>query len=253
MRRFKCKRDDLTIRGRIFGDTSVKRTVVILSHCFLANQKSCRAYAEMLAKQGFICLTFDFCGGGLGVKSDGKTEDMTVLTEVLDLKAIIACVKRKSFTDRIVLMGCSQGGFVSAMVARRLKDDIAGLILLFPAFCIPDDARKGQMMAYHFDPEHIPDLLGKFPMKLGGDYAKTVLNMNIHEEIKGYEGPVLYLHGTEDKIVDIAYAREAHTYYEDCVYHEIDGGGHGFRGKYDQEARRYLMDFVASHFGDNSV
>ena len=49
-------------------------------------------------------------------KSDGKTTEMSVLTETKDLEAVIEYVRNLSYTDseKILLMGCSQGGFVSA-------------------------------------------------------------------------------------------------------------------------------------------
>ena len=47
---------------------------------------------------------------------------MTVLTEAADLEAVIryAQAQPESDPDHLILMGCSQGGFVSAMVAARL-------------------------------------------------------------------------------------------------------------------------------------
>ena len=66
---------------------------------------------------GYVAFTFDFCGGyAMCGKSDGKTTEMSVLTETKDLKAVIEYVRNLSYTDseKILLMGCSQGGFVSA-------------------------------------------------------------------------------------------------------------------------------------------
>ena len=37
-------------------------------------------------------------------------------------------------------MGCSQGGFVSALVAAKNNFPIEKLVLFYPALCIPDDA-----------------------------------------------------------------------------------------------------------------
>ena len=51
-------------------------------------------------------------------KSDGKTTEMSVLTEVKDLEVVIDYVSTLPYVnkDKIFLMGCSQGGFVSALV-----------------------------------------------------------------------------------------------------------------------------------------
>ncbi len=110
--------------------------------------------------------------------------------------------------------------------------------------CIPDDARKGRMMFYTFDPGQLPDILGRFPMKLGGNYAGTVMRMDPYQEMKGYDGPVLLVHGTADKIVNIRYTRRLKEIYPDCRYEEIDGGGHMFKGKADEQARRILREYM---------
>ena len=54
--------------------------------------------------------------------------------------------------DETVLMGCSQGGFVSAIAASRLHDKISKLVLFYPAFCIPDDARADTTLGLSFFP-----------------------------------------------------------------------------------------------------
>ena len=242
---FSCQRNDMTIRGYIFGQLQNQHEVVILSHGLLANQQTVEEYAKVLANEGYITVTFDFNGGGLHSKSDGNTDDMTVLTEKADLMAVIEAVFTNLHPRSISLMGCSQGGFVSALVANELGEQIIHkLILFYPALCIPDDARSGHMMFYKFDPNNVPNLLGRFPMKLGGDYARTVMDMNPYEEIKDYSGPVLLVHGTNDKIVNIRYARNATSCFQNCEYHEIEGGGHGFNKEHDRIAIKYLQEFM---------
>ncbi len=237
-------RDGLTIRGHLWGKADHPQPAVILSHGFLANERMCRKYAKLLAEMGFLAITYDFCGGGIVCRSDGRSQDMTVLTEKADLLAVIEGVKARYAPTSLSLLGCSQGGFVSGLVAAELgAEAIASLMLFYPAVCIPDDARSGKMMFYRFDPDHIPDLLGRFPMRLGGDYARTVINMNPYEEMKGYTGPTLLIHGTADKIVNVRYARTLKDVYPDCRYEEIQGAGHGFKGKADVLACRILREF----------
>lgn len=243
---FSCKRDDLTINGFVFGRSEKKKPAVILCHGFLANQKMCKKYAELFANIGYVSFTFDFCGGGLMCKSGGKSENMTLLTEKADLCAVYDYVKKLDYVEpeRISVLGCSQGGFVSALFAKERPEAIENLMLLYPALCIPDDARDGKMMFFRFDPKNIPDTLGRFPMKLGGNYARTVINMDPFAEIGGFSGRVLLLHGTADKIVDISYARRAKELYPNCTYREIEGGGHMFRKEYDEKACRILGEFM---------
>ena len=187
----------------------------------------------------------NFCGGGIFSRSDGLSQDMTLFTEKADLLTVVKSIKKWFSPKSITLLGCSQGGFVSGLLAAELGEKVVDrLILFYPAVCIPDDARKGKMMFFRFDPNHIPAVLGRFPMKLGGDYARTVIGMNPYEAMKGYNGPVLLLHGTADKIVNIRYARKLREIYPNCRYEEIEGGGHMFKGKADQQACLILRNFM---------
>ena len=240
-----CSRDDLKIRGHVFGKKSHPQDAVILCHGFMANERMCRKYAKLLADMGFLTVTFDFCGGGLLSRSDGRSQDMTIFTEKKDLLAVMESVKSQYFPKSISLLGCSQGGFVSGLLAAELGEKVIGrLILLYPAVCIPDDARKGKMMFFRFDPGSIPAVLGHFPMKLGGDYARTVIDMNPYEALKGYTGQVLLMHGTADKIVDISYSRKLKDIYPNCRYEEIEGGGHMFKGSADARACDILRNYM---------
>ena len=210
---------------------------------------------------GYVAFTFDFCGGSaMCGKSDGKTTEMSVLTETKDLKAVIEYVRNLSYTDseKILLMGCSQGGFVSALVAAKNNFPIEKLVLFYPALCIPDDARAGKMMMVKFDPQNVPDTFRCGLMKLGCCYAMDVMQMDAFAEIKNYTGRVCIVHGTKDKIVDVSYAKRAAEAYKSTMpigmqdskrvqLHFIDGGGHMFSKKHDVIAMKLLKEFAAKH------
>lgn len=243
---FSCHRGDLTIRGYVFRKEAGVLPAIIICHGFMANQRSVSQYAELAADLGFAAFTFDFCGGCLKGRSDGKQSEMSVLTEVEDLKAVIEYIKHRNDVDadHISLMGCSQGGVVCALTAAKMQKEIERLILFYPALCIPDDARRGRMMFAKFDPDNIPPVVSRFPMKLGAVYVKDVINMNIYDEIQGYDGPVLLVHGTKDDIVDVSYSRKAKEIYRQCTYVEIDGAGHGFNRDYDRTAMDAVKEFL---------
>ena len=244
---FECKRDDLTIRGTEYRPEGENLPIAIVSHGFMAWQDTVRQYAKELARVGYCAYCFDFCGGSVMKKgkSDGATTDMSVLTEVQDLEAVIEYVQSLPYTgNELLLMGCSQGGFVSALVAAKHPESVNKLVLFYPALCIPDDARAGKMMFARFDPKNIPERINCGPMKLGRCYVEDVLAMDPFAEISLYTGPVLIIHGTKDKIVDIEYAKKAQKAYSDATLHIIEKAKHGFKGKYDAEALSYLRDFA---------
>lgn len=241
--KFECKRDNLTIRGTVRRAKQGKLPAVILSHGFMANEKMCYTYAKVLAKMGYVTFTFDFCGGGLASRSDGKSENMSVLTEMADLESVLAYVKSRDDVDAdsISLLGCSQGGFVSALVAKT-HPEIKNLILFYPALCIPDDAKAGKMLGFKFDTNNIPDIVSYVPMKIGRGYVEAVINWDYKDVIKGYEGKTVLIHGTADSIVNISYARNAKDCFPICNYYEIEGGGHMFHGKHDKQAIAILKN-----------
>lgn len=247
---FECKRDHLTIRGTEYRPRGEHLPVAIVCHGFMAFQDTVRQYAKALAELGYAAYCFDFCGGSvIKGKSDGKTTDMSVLTEVKDLETVIAYTLGLPYnSDKLLLMGCSQGGFVSALVAAKHPELVHKLVLFYPALCIPDDARAGKMMFTRFDPQNIPEKIKCGPMKLGRCYVSDVINMGPYEEIEGYQGNILLVHGTKDRIVNMDYSRRAYDMYTaggaNIEYRTIEGGAHGFSKKHDVIALEMLKQFA---------
>lgn len=255
---FACQREGLTIRGTVFRPNETAVPVAVVSHSFMAKQDSVRKYALEIANLGYATFTFDFCGGSLGDnQSDGETTSMSVLSEVRDLEAVMAFAKAQPYTDenRVMLVGCSQGGFVSALAAAQHPSEVGRLILFYPALCIPDDARSGQMMFARFDPADIPETVDCGPMKLGRCYVADVLNMDPFELIKPFRGRVLLLHGTGDTLVKADYSKQAYQAYLDSCpegmepdqrarLYLIENGAHGFSEMHDMEALREVRLFA---------
>ena len=236
--KFFCYRDGLKINGTLFLPKTHKNErlpIAIVCHEFMANQLFSFPYAKALAEIGFAAFCFDFCGGGLVSTSRGSRRDMSVLTEISDLKAVLRFAQSLHNTDEseLLLVGCSQGGLVAALTAAQMPETVNGLVLLYPALCIPDAARAGEMLWLKFDPSHIPEKMHAGPMPLGRRYAADVMNMDAFRQIAGYSGKVLLLHGDKDTIVDISYAEKAESVYRaagaDIRFVVIPGGKHIFR------------------------
>ncbi len=251
--KFECVRDGLTIRGLLFeplnngkANAEGKWPVAIVSHMFMVNYKLTVKYARFLAENGYLSVCYDFNGGGMFSKSDGKSVNMSVLTEVKDLEAVIEATLKheKADASRLTLMGCSQGGFVSALVAAKHPEMVEKLVMFYPALSIPDDARKGQMLMAKFDPENPAEVIKCGFMKLGRQYVTDVINMNAFEEIAKYEGPVLILHGTADTAVDVSNSKKAAEVYKNARLELIEGAGHGFFKENEKRALALLGDYV---------
>ncbi len=252
---FECKRGNLIIRGTEYRPTGTGLPIAIVCHGFMAFQDTVRQYAVELADMGYLTYTFDFCGGSvIKGKSDGFTTEMSVLTEVKDLESVIDYAAGREYANQnnIVVMGCSQGGYVSALAAAKERYPINKLVLFYPALCIPDDARAGKMMFAKFNPDNLPEIIRCGPMKLGKCYVEDVIKMNPFDEIKGYKKDVLIVHGEKDKIVNINYSKRAFKVYKNTDsnrnvrFEIIKNGRHGFSGKIDKIAIEILKDFMVS-------
>lgn len=246
-REFSCTREGLTVRGTEYRPAGENLPVAIVSHGFMANQDTVKTYTKTLARMGYAAYCYDFCGGCAGGrgKSDGATTDMSVLTEVRDLEAVIAYVQSLDYTgDALLLAGCSQGGFVSALTAAKHPTQVSKLALFYPALCIPDDARAGRMMFAKFDPKNLPEQINCGPMLLGKCYPADVMDMDPIAAISSYAGPVLIIHGTKDKIVAYSYSEKAAADYPNARLVTIENGAHGFTGKHDAIAVDALKEFA---------
>ena len=118
-----------------------KMPVAIIAHGFNGTHHFGRNYFDALNKLGYQVYTFDFACGSVNSRSDNNTMNMSILDEQSDLEAIVRYFKQQPDVDasRIVLIGESQGGLVSALTAASMPKDINRTILIFPALCIPDN------------------------------------------------------------------------------------------------------------------
>ena len=163
---------------------------------------------------------------------------ITIFTEVNDLKAVINDLKNRNNVDQnnILLFGTSQGGLVSSLVANDYNDIINKLILLYPAFNIPDQAKN--YSSTPFNP-------------FGDDFINTLINYDPFEHINNFKKDVIIFHGTNDTTVDISYSIKASEIYSSCSLIKIDNAGHGFNndnfsfvGNYDNIVWENLDTFL---------
>lgn len=219
---------------------SGKMPLVLCCHGLGASYITNKDYAVSLASRGIAAYCFDFRGGG-GNRSDGETTDMSIMTEVFDIEAVLNASSQWEFVNpnRIVLLGTSQGGTVSAIAAARHKDMIAGVILLYPAFFIYDEIHR------RFDSlDDVPDRFFFRWIDLGRIYAEDIWDYDVYNEIKNYNRKVLLMHGDKDDIVPIEYSERASEVYPNADYHVISGAGHGFYGESFHQAEKYIIGYL---------
>lgn len=217
---------------------------VIFSHGFGGNHSVGTQYAEALAEQGYVVYCFDFCGGSSGCRSDGSTLEMSVFTEQADLEAVIAMMQGLEYVDseNLFLMGTSQGGAVSAITGAAHKEEIRGMVLLYPAFLLAERANELFQSV-----EEIPDTYFFLWMEVGRVYFEPLIGYDIYEEIAAYDRDVLMIHGDADSIVPLTYSERALEVYPSSELKVISGGGHGFYGEDARQAIEYMLEYLEAH------
>lgn len=208
-------------------------------------------WANTWIENGYIAYAFDFVGGAPGQKENysrgvrsglkdaepwdeygGSWDTMSVKTEVEDLDLVIDEVKKLDFVDSdyICLMGQSQGGVVCALTASQreerreaqgLGSDIAGMVLIYPAFSFVNDMHSQYptledmeqaldpesgrifIMGANIGPDYIRDCYewGKYDEELGA--------ITIYDMVRGYTNSVLIVTGSGDTTVDPSWSYNA--------------------------------------------
>ena len=226
--------------NRIFGmmyynsASSKKQPAVILSHSSSLTHEAMSGYALAIAKMGYAAYCFDFCGGSDKSKSEGSTDDMTVFTEVEDLRSVAKTVKSLGYVEpsEVYLLGSSQGGLVSALLADECPDDFAGMILFYPAFNIPEMVK---MFSGFGDWGDFGDFgnwgdFGDFGgmMSMSEAYINSIKDFDVWSHIGKFSKPVCIIHGTADMIVPISNSEKAVGLYPSATLNKIEGANHGF-------------------------
>ena len=238
-----CQRGNNKIYGVLYRPDSLseKMPLVIISHGFGGNNQWGIPYAEELTKQGNMVYCFDFCGGGNHSKSDGRTSEMSLMTERDDLSSILTKLRTLPDvnTERITLMGESQGGIVTALTAAEVESLIHDIILFYPAFSIPVD-----MHHRYRTRADIPERGEIWGVKLGRCYAEDIYDLDPYAMIQNFRKPVLIVHGDSDRIVPVRYSDRAAQTYTNVEYYVLHGIDHGYNGLAQWLAITLVKEFL---------
>ena len=150
--------------------------------------------------------SFDFMGGNPSSRSGNNILAMSPFTEKDDLLAVLDMIRAQPFVDsnHVFLMGQSQGGVVSTMVAEERNDQIAGLILVYPAYVLFDDARQ-----LFSSTDQVPEVYNHRGNNVGRVYFEKSLSYDPYADMPKVTKPVLIVHGTADSIAPESYSERA--------------------------------------------
>lgn len=226
-----------------------KVRVAIICHGFGSNKERplLKSIADSLQAKGIASIRFDFNGCG---KSEGRYEDMTVPNEIVDAEKVVGYAMQQPWVSDISLVGHSQGGVVASMVAGNLKGSIRSVALCAPAAVLRDDAIRGQVQGATYDAGNIPETVtvpGR-NLHVGRNYFVTAQTLPIYETALQYEGPVVLVHGTADRIVPYTYSERYKAGYKDAQIYLLPGVDHSFTEEQSRlRAASIVSNFILNH------
>ena len=205
-------------------DVEGRVPLVIFSHGLGADARHEEEVQKTLAKAGIAVFSFEFAGGSSSSApmSEGLTTEMSVLTEVQNLKDAIRIASGLEYADpqKIYLMGSSQGGLVTALTAEEVTN-IAGLFLFYPAFSLPDDIRSSFPKL-----DEVPETFNLLGTKIGKKYITDIYDMDPYANLEKLGMPVHIFHGKDDNIVPLTASQKAMKRLKDARLTTLEDTGH---------------------------
>lgn len=226
-----------------------KVRVAIICHGFGSDKERplLKSIADSLQAKGVASIRFDFNGCGM---SEGRYEDMTVPNEIVDAGKVVGYAMQQPWAGDISLVGHSQGGVVASMVAGELKGSIRSVALCAPAAVLRDDALRGQVQGATYDAGNIPQTVtvpGR-NLHVGRNYFVTAQTLPIYETAWQYDGPVVLVHGTADRIVPYTYSERYKAGYKDAQLHLLPGVDHSFTTEQSRlRTASIVSSFILNH------
>ena len=258
-----CKSQNIDIYGLMYTPKGKegKLPVVVLSHSSSLTHEAMVPYAEYLVKKGYAAYCFDFCGACDESLSKGRTtEEMTVFTEVDDLGIVLDKIRTLDYIDldNVFVLGSSQGGLVTALVAEKRPSDIKGMILFYPAFNLPELVAKFTSDDGGILGGILSGIGSGGNMGMSDAFVNSVKDFDVYANIGKYPGDIIILHGTKDFLADIKYSEQAVEKYPSAILYPIEGASHGFNnenlkgmasmvgGEKDDVVMPYVYDYLAN-------
>lgn len=182
--------------------------------------------SRALADSGFSSLRFDFRGSG---ESDGAFAQMNVKTMRSDLVTITNELREKFEISKLILLGHSFGGMISAFCAEETNAD--GLVLLSP---VGDP--KGLIQRRKALLETGMNNDGYYengPHEMSIVFLDGLLDIDpVKSLTKSFRNPLLLIQGDTDKSISVKesgrYVHSARRCGVETEYHIVKGADHNY-------------------------
>ena len=225
-------RDDIELSGILYlPDGDGPFPVVFFANGLRAGYGYLEDIAKRLTKNGIATVLFNFAG-------EVGNDELTVLTEAEDLKAVIGGVRTLPLIDssNVFLFGHSFGGLVASYVGCSYPDEIKGMILLEPAYPL-----KNEISSAHPDLSAIPE------SEFSKSFIEDLYSFDIYDHMPSYKGEVILILGTAEGssgyIWPSLYAK-AQEEFPSAEIVSIEGADHSFQSVGREEVKQRSLEFI---------
>jgi pimeloyl-ACP methyl ester carboxylesterase len=248
--------DDIKLAAILHLPSKQTDKIIILAHGITVDKDEDGTFptlANLLANSGYAVLRFDFRGHG---ESEGKSIDMTLTGELLDLEAAVKMAKVSEYKN-IGLLGASFGGGEAVLYATKYQDQLKALCLWNPVLNYDHTfinpylpwivKRKGHMR--NDLQEKGWTTLGSHNFIIGKTLFDEMEQTYPFEELKKITIPTIIIHGNKDTYVPY---EDSRNYVGNLQHGEliaIEGGEHGFHdsGEYAEQANQATLNFFKKY------
>lgn len=186
--------EGLRLRGCYYNVNPNSDKVVIIHHGYTANHYVCLQFADIFFEQGYNCLLLDMRGHG---DSEGKYATYGY-KEREDLDKWVDLMRKKVGNSGIIgLHGQSMGGATVLMYGGKYGEKI-DFIVADCAYSRGKDIIKSQFKQAKVPFYPMYNILNR---KLRSVCGFDMNKISPIDDIKGSKVPVLFVHGTGDKLV----------------------------------------------------
>lgn len=213
---------------------------VILAHGFDADKNEFNNFyvdiADKLEKNQLNSFRFDFRGHG---ESEGSQQDVTIMGELLDLKAsVIEVMDIVSDTETVFVLGTSFGAGPAIFYSSLHSEQVDSLVLLSPLLDYSSTLSK-----LEYDTDDLREfgfMTRDSGFKMSGMTIEEMRLLRPYRRLSELNIPVLTMHGDTDEIVPYEPAQEygdPNTHSEFVLVEDV---GHGFFAPGDETGEDQL-------------
>jgi uncharacterized protein len=210
-------------------------------------------FAKRLCNIGFSVFRFDFRGHG---ESEGKSIDMTIMGETMDLEAAVRFLQEKSFKEFGILSQSFAGGAVSFFSS--VHQDVVKALVLWNSVIdyseminptLPWTTKYWGKSAF----EKVSKLgfteIGSKKFRIGRRLMWEIRTLKPWRELLKLSTPVLFVHGDKDKYVRVVDSIKYAHMMENAKLEIVRGADHGFHEnpEFAEQGEKATIDFLKKY------